>query len=234
MFNINLLGTPGIQPDIVNNYISYRAEDKKNIKNVIVNEQPGFFTKIIDYVPSKSDYISFAMLCFIITILIYLKPISNKSNINDKVYNMISLDSIDLGDKYIIIKNVLEDIQNDKNIKLLKIASAKNYLNLKFTSNEGIKELNMFGKKIKMKYDLFSRIQGDSTSRYILSIDIPWKIYNGSQDLTKIQNFGESSYIYFIIKDLINNEVLHQGNLNVDIKEGDNYFIKFYPAKMNI
>ena len=147
---------------------------------------------------------------------------------------MISLDSIDLSDKYIIIKNVLEDIRNDKNIKLLKIASAKNYLNLKFTSNEGIKELNMFGKKIKMKYDLFSRIQGDSTSGYILSIDIPWKIYNGSQDLTKIQNFGESSYIYFIIKDLINNEVLHQGNLNVDIKEGDNYFIKFYPAKMNI
>ena len=234
MFNINLLGTPGIQPDIVSSYISYHPEDEKNIKNIIVNDDPGFFTKIINYVPRKSDYISFAMLCFIIIFIFYFQPIDKKPISTKDVYNVLSLDSIDLNENYFILNNFFEEIKNNNNLELLKISSENSLMNFKFTSNEGYKELNKFSRKVQLKHDIHSRIQGDNNSNYILSIDIPWKVYNDPSEVSKIQNFAESSYILFIIEDLINNKKLHKGKLNVDIKEEGNYFIKFYPIQFSI
>lgn len=234
MFNINLLGPPGIQPDIVNSYISYHPEDEKNVKNVIVNEEPGFFTKIINYVPSKSDYVSFVMLCFIVTFIIYLKPENRKSIATKDVYNVLSLDSIDLNENYLVLKNFFKSIQNNENIKLLKIASENSLMNFKFSSNKGFKELNKFSRDFKVKYGIHSRIHSDKNSNFILSVGIPWKVYNDPGEISKIQNFGKSSYILFIIEDLIKHKKLHKGKLNVDIKEEDNYFIKFYPVQYNI
>ncbi len=229
MFNINFLGAPGIQPDIVSSYISYRPEDEKNVKNIIVKDEPGFFTKIIDYVPSKSDYISFLMLVVLVVLFFYMKPINNKKN----AYNIVTLNTLDLNESYSNLKNIINDINNN-NVKLLQISSSNDRMNFKFKSSDGVEILNSFNKQINKKYGFVSRIQGDSVSNYILTTEMPWKVYNDSIGFSKVQNFGQSEYVMFIIEDLIKQKKLHRGNLRVDIKDDGNYFIKFYPSHIDI
>ena len=176
MFNINFLGSPGIQPDVVNSYISYRPEDEKNIKNIIVNEKPGFFTKIIDYVPTKSDYISFSMLCIIIVLFIYIKPIKKKSFSKKNIYNVLDLNSMNLNEDYLMLKNIINHIKDNEEITLLKISSTNSVMNFKFKSMKGIKSLKELSKDFRNKYGLNSRFQGDNASNYVLSLDAPWKV----------------------------------------------------------
>ena len=234
MFNINFLGAPGIQPDIVSSYISYRPEDVKNVKNIIIKDKPGFFTKIIDYVPSKSDYLSFLMLGILVVLFIYNKPVDGKIINKKNAYNILTLNSFDLNESYSSLKKVINDMKNNNDIRLLQISSSRDLMTFKFKSSKGINFLNSFNKKINKKYGLISRIQGDSDSNYILTTEMPWKVYNDSVGFSKVQNFGQSEYVIFIIEDLIKQKKLHKGNLQVDIKEDDNYFIKFYPAHIDI
>ena len=231
MFNINFLGHQGIQPDIVNNYISYRPEDEKNIKKIIVKKEPGFFTKIIDYVPSKSDYLAFFIIVVLITFFIVIKP-QNKnlvSSSKDIVYSSLAINSKDLYEKYSILNSILEELKLQNEIKILKISTQNNYFNFKMISSN-FTVINEFQKILKDRYKLIIRIASDNKSNYILSTEIPWKIYNDIEEKIKIQNIGESSFIIFTIQDLIKKQNLHKGSLAVDINTDGNYFIKFYTS----
>ena len=231
MFNINFLGHQGIQPDIVNNYISYRPEDEKNIKKIIVKKEPGFFTKIIDYVPSKSDYMAFFIIVVLITFFIVIKP-QNKnlvSSSKDIVYSSLAINSKDLNEKYSILNSILEELKLQNEIKILKISTQNNYFNFKMISSN-FTVINEFQKILKDRYKLIIRIASDNKSNYILSTEIPWKIYNDIEEKIKIQNIGESSFIIFTIQDLIKKQNLHKGSLAVDINTDGNYFIKFYTS----
>ena len=231
MFNINFLGHQGIQPDIVNNYISYRPEDEKNIKKIIVKKEPGFFTKIIDYVPSKSDYLAFFIIVVLITFFIVIKP-QNKnlvSSSKDIVYSSLAINSKDLYEKYSILNSILEELKLQNEIKILKISTQNNYFNFKMISSN-FTVINEFQKILKDKYKLIIRVASDNKSNYILSTEIPWKIYNEIEEKIKIQNIGESSFIIFTIQDLIKKQNLHKGSLAVDINTDGNYFIKFYTS----
>ena len=231
MFNINFLGHQGIQPDIVNNYISYRPEDEKNIKKIIVKKEPGFFTKIIDYVPSKSDYLAFFIIVVLITFFIVIEP-QNKnlvSSSKDIVYSSLAINSKDLNEKYSILNSILEELKLQNEIKILKISTQNNYFNFKMISSN-FTVINEFQKILKDKYKLIIRIASDNKSNYILSTEIPWKIYNEIEEKIKIQNIGESSFIIFTIQDLIKKQNLHKGSLVVDINTDGNYFIKFYTS----
>ena len=231
MFNINFLGHQGIQPDIVNNYISYRPEDEKNIKKIIVKKEPGFFTKIIDYVPSKSDYMAFFIIVVLITFFIVVKP-QNKnlvSSSKDIVYSSLAINSKDLNEKYSILNSILEELKLQNEIKILKISTQNNYFNFKMISSN-FTVINEFQKILKDRYKLIIRIASDNKSNYILSTEIPWKIYNDIEEKIKIQNIGESSFIIFTIQDLIKKQNLHKGSLAVDINTDGNYFIKFYTS----
>tara|TARA_Y100001978_G_scaffold99721_2_gene89238 strand:+ start:144 stop:845 length:702 start_codon:yes stop_codon:yes gene_type:complete len=231
MFNINFLGHQGIQPDIVNNYISYRPEDEKNIKKIIVKKEPGFFTKIIDYVPSKSDYMAFFIIVVLITFFIVIKP-QNKnlvSSSKDIVYSSLAINSKDLYEKYSILNSILEELKLQNEIKILKISTQNNYFNFKMISSN-FTVINEFQKILKDKYKLIIRVASDNKSNYILSTEIPWKIYNDIEEKIKIQNIGESSFIIFTIQDLIKKQNLHKGSLAVDINTDGNYFIKFYTS----
>ena len=231
MFNINFLGHQGIQPDIVNNYISYRPEDEKNIKKIIVKKEPGFFTKIIDYVPSKSDYLAFFIIVVLITFFIVIKP-QNKnlvSSSKDIVYSSLAINSKDLNEKYSILNSILEELKLQNEIKILKISTQNNYFNFKMISSN-FTVINEFQKILKDKYKLIIRVASDNKSNYILSTEIPWKIYDEIEEKIKIQNIGESSFIIFTIQDLIKKQNLHKGSLFVDINTDGNYFIKFYTS----
>lgn len=231
MFNINFLGHQGIQPDIVNNYISYRPEDEKNIKKIIVKKEPGFFTKIIDYVPSKSDYMAFFIIVVLITFFIVIEP-QNKnlvSSSKDIVYSSLAINSKDLNEKYSILNSILEELKLQNEIKILKISTQNNYFNFKMISSN-FTVINEFQKILKDRYKLIIRIASDNKSNYILSTEIPWKIYNDIEEKIKIQNIGESSFIIFTIQDLIKKQNLHKGSLAVDINTDGNYFIKFYTS----
>tara|TARA_B100001115_G_scaffold177492_1_gene165842 strand:- start:4176 stop:4877 length:702 start_codon:yes stop_codon:yes gene_type:complete len=231
MFNINFLGHQGIQPDIVNNYISYRPEDEKNIKKIIVKKEPGFFTKIIDYVPSKSDYMAFFIIVVLITFFIVIKP-QNKnlvSSSKDIVYSSLAINSKDLYEKYSILNSILEELKLQNEIKILKISTQNNYFNFKMISSN-FTVINEFQKILKDRYKLIIRIASDNKSNYILSTEIPWKIYNDIEEKIKIQNIGESSFIIFTIQDLIKKQNLHKGSLAVDTNTDGNYFIKFYTS----
>ncbi len=227
MFNVNFLGHPGIQPDIVNNYISYRADDEKNIKNVIIKKEPGFFTKIIDYVPSKSDYLAFSIIVVLITFFIVIKPQKKLVNSSKKiVFSSLAINAKDLDEKYLTLNNILDDLKLQDEIKILKISTQNNYFNFKmFSSN--FNKINEFQKILKEKYNLNFRIANDNKSNFILSTEIPWKIYNDIDEKTKIQNIGESSFIIYTIQDLIKKQKLHKGILGVDINKDGYYFIKF-------
>ena len=230
MFNVNFLGHPGIQPDIVNNYISYRADDEKNIKNVIIKKEPGFFTKIIDYVPSKSDYLAFSIIVVLITFFIVIKPQKKLVNSSKKiVFSSLAINAKDLDEKYLTLNNILDDLKLQDEIKILKISTQNNYFNFKmFSSN--FNKINEFQKILKEKYNLNFRIANDNKSNFILSTEIPWKIYNDIDEKTKIQNIGESSFIIYTIQDLIKKQKLHKGILGVDINKDGYYFIKFYSS----
>ena len=227
MFNINFLGHPGIQPDIVNNYISYRADDEKNIKNVIVKKEPGFFTKIIDYVPSKSDYLAFIIIVVLITFFIVIKPQKKLVNSSKKiVFSSLAINTKDLDEKYFTLNSILEDLKLQDEIKILKISTQNNHFNYKMFS-PNFNKINEFQKILKEKYNLNFRISNDNKSNFILSTEIPWKIYNDIDEKTKIQNIGESSFIIYTIQDLIKKQKLHKGILGVDIYMDGYYFIKF-------
>ena len=233
MFNINFLGSPGIQPDIVSNYVSYRPEDEKNVKNIVLKDEPGFFTKIIDYVPSKSDYASFLMLCLIISLFLYLRPTEDKSHRKTNINNSLYVNPLDLNESYSVLRKLIDDIKNNNDIKFIKIVNDNSFMNFKLISLSGFDGLNSFSRNLKNKYGLTSRINGDSLSNFILTTSMPWEVYDGSGGFERIQNFGQDEYILFIIDDLIENKILHKGNLQIDIKEDNNYFIKFYPVNVD-
>lgn len=230
MFNINFLGHPGIQPDIVNNYISYRAEDEKNIKNIVVKKEPGFFTKIIDYVPSTSDYLAFFIIVALITFFVIVKPQKKLVNSSKKiVFSSLAINMKDLDEKYSILNSILEDLKLQNEIKILKISTQNNYFNFKMFS-PNFNKINEFQKILKNKYNLNFRIASDNKSNFILTTELPWKIYNDIEEKTKIQNIGESSFIIYTLQDLIKKQKLHKGTLGVDINKDGYYFIKFYSS----
>ncbi|MAV58493.1 MAG: hypothetical protein CMG07_00890 [Candidatus Marinimicrobia bacterium] len=230
MFNINFLGHPGIQPDIVNNYISYRAEDEKNIKNIVVKKEPGFFTKIIDYVPSTSDYLAFFIIVALITFFVFVKPQKKFVNSSKKiVFSSLAINIKDLDEKYSILNSILEDLKLQNDIKILKISTQNNYFNFKMFS-PNFNKINEFQKILKNKYNLNFRIASDNKSNFILTTELPWKIYNDIEEKTKIQNIGESSFIIYTLQDLIKKQKLHKGTLGVDINKDGYYFIKFYSS----
>ena len=227
MFKINLLGPPGIQPDIVNNYISFDKDDKKNKKKVVLDDKSSIITKLLDYVPSGTDYLSIIMLTFIIVLFILIRQQNITIPTNKiKKYHYLSINESELESIYSEISQIISELKNNNKISIFSLITNKDKMKFKLISNNQNELQSLINKMNELSY-VTSRIYGDSTSTFILSSELPWKIISNNTNELNIIEHGQFSSIIILLEDLILNRKLHKGKLNLLAQKDDLYKFKF-------
>lgn len=224
MFNVNLLGAPGIQPETVDSFISYRNGADVKGKNTKSPRGPGIFSKTVKFLINRADWIGFTLIS--VLFIFFLGPGSKYLGISGKTQP----NNGDIATNYKSISGLLDQIENlNENVSLQKLTTRVDFVRLKLLSQDQVNLLSV-ANKLQSFPNAVNRIYGDSTTVYVLSFESPWMIKNDkNSELTLLQNSGDLSFTIIALRQLISDEILHRGALTIEFIDADNYQMKFSP-----
>ncbi len=225
MFNINLLGPPGIQPETVDETISFTIINSSDAGKINSKKLPKIINQIHKLIKNKYDWLSFLLVSILIIFAIgpggkYLGISESKFSKNE----IISFNNQNIS----IIFNTIENL--NKEVTLQKFVLNSEELNLKLFSNYQ-ETLFSISSELQSYPDAITRIYGDSSSTYTLILESPWNIYSDNKDqILPIYNVGNYKYVLSTIHQLMEENSLHQGNLILEKVAENNYQIEFTPG----
>ncbi len=225
MFNVNLLGAPGIQPETVDDSISFRNGKPEINKPTKKRKHPNPVTNSVKYIKSKGDWIGFILIS---AFLIYvLGPGSDFLGLENKSLSLE--DQLKMNSETIsTIISQLEKFPESVSLRKLNTNSESIQLKLSSFSQD---ELFTIANGLRSCPDGITRINGDSTTVFGLSFESPWSmpVKDETEVVSPIQNSGDLSFTIVGIRQLIEDDILHQGILTIELIDSNNYQLNFNP-----
>ena len=225
MFNINLLGSPGIQPETVDKTISFMTINSADGGKINSKKLPKIVNQIYKLIKDKYDWFSFLLVS--ILIIIALGPGGKYLGISESHYSKDEILSLN-NQTISIIFNAIENL--NKEVTLQKFVLNSEELKLKLFS-EYQETLFSISNELQSCPDAITRVYGDSSSTYTLTLESPWNIYSDNKDqILPIYIVGDYKYVLSTIYQLMEENNLHQGNLILEKVAENNYQIEFTPG----
>ena len=126
MFNVNLLGSPGIQPETVDSSISFRDGNSINEKKIKFKRKPGNISKTGKFFRSKTDWIGFILTAVFFIFL--LGPGGKYLGIPGQTQS----NGADISTNYKTISGLLDYLENlNENVSLQKMTTGVDFIKLK-------------------------------------------------------------------------------------------------------
>ena len=186
MFDINLLGKPGLQPEIVNNSISYLI---KEVENKVTSDS------IIDQKQLPGSRVKFLLFFgFIFTVimaygLIYYFSLLNQNNLKE-----ISNYEIKIPDNE-IVSGIIDLLLNKELMPYIELIEfKKNEIEIIY-NQKNEKQIHILNKNDFFGINVRTRI--DQMNKYKYIYRIPWQGFSDplNQDLSQIKNKIGEHYI---------------------------------------
>jgi len=194
-------------------------------KKINSKKLPKITNQFYKFIKNKYDWLSFLFVSILIIIALgpggkylgILEPKLSKDEILFFNNQTIS-----------IIFNTIENLNKD--ITLQKFVLNSGELKLKFFSDYQDTLLSI-SDELQSCPGAITRLYGDSSSTYTLTLESPWKIYSENKEqILSIYNTGDFQYVLSIIQKLMEENNLYRGNLILEKIAENNYQLEFTPG----